>query len=72
MGIVSQRDLLKHREVRRNLSHAFSAKALRTQTDVVLHYVNIWIDQIKKHADTPQGIITNEVTAPSILESVQR
>jgi hypothetical protein len=31
--------------------------------------VSTWIDQIKKPADMPQGIITNEVTTPSILES---
>jgi len=60
MGIVAQRDPAKHREVRKNLSHAFSAKALRTQTDVVLKYVGMWINQMKKHADNPQGVNVDE------------
>jgi len=62
LGIVSIRDPLHHRDVRRSLSNAFSAKALRLQTDVVLHYVDMFIDQIKRVGDTHDGIDANEVS----------
>jgi cytochrome P450 len=65
MGIVSERDPVKHREIRRNLAHAFSAKALRTQTDVILQYVNLFVQQVKKYGDTPEGLDTNKVSISS-------
>jgi cytochrome P450 len=61
-GIVSQRDPAKHRETRKSLSHAFSAKALRLQADVVLHYVNLWIQQIARLGNTDEGINVEEVS----------
>lgn len=61
MGIVAQRDPAKHRETRKSLSHAFSAKALRLQTDVVLQYVGMWIGQVKRLGNTAEGINTEEV-----------
>lgn len=60
-GIVTIRDPARHRVVRKSLSHAFSAKALRIQTDVVLKYVDSWVDQVKKHGDGPEGINVDEV-----------
>ena len=60
-GIVTIRDPARHRVVRKSLSHAFSAKALRIQTDVVLKYVDSWVDQVKKHEDGPEGINVDEV-----------
>ena len=60
-GIVTIRDPARHRVVRKSLSHAFSAKALRIQTDIVLKYVDSWVDQIKKHGDGPEEINVNEV-----------
>jgi len=62
LGIVAIRDPIQHREVRRSLSNAFSAKALRLQTDVVLYYVDMFIDQIKRVDDTHDGIDANEVS----------
>ena len=61
LSIVTQREPAKHREIRRNLSHAFSAMALRTQTDVVLLYVGMFVDQLKRFGNTEEGIIANEV-----------
>jgi cytochrome P450 len=61
MGIVAQRDPVKHRETRKSLSHAFSAKALRLQTDVVLKYVDMWVGQVKRLGNTEEGINTEEV-----------
>lgn len=60
-GIVTIRDPARHRVVRKILSHAFSAKALRIQTDVVLKYVDLWVDQVKKHGHGPEGINVDEV-----------
>jgi cytochrome P450 len=34
--------------MRRQLAHAFSAKALKEQTDVVLQYADLWIQQLAK------------------------
>jgi cytochrome P450 len=34
--------------MRRQLAHAFSAKAVKEQTDIVLHYVNMWIQQLAR------------------------
>lgn len=62
VSIVSQRDPIKHREVRKSLSHAFSAKSLRTQTDVVLQYVNDWVEQIKKDGRGEKGVNAKEVS----------
>ncbi len=59
-SIVSTRDLVEHRQIRRNLSHAFSAKALRTQTTVILSFVNMWISQIEKLGDVAEGINMEE------------
>jgi cytochrome P450 len=61
LGIVTQRDPARHRVIRKSLSHTFSAKALRAQTDVVLKYVDMWVAQIKEHGDSPEGINVDEV-----------
>lgn len=60
--ISNERDPVKHREARKLLAPAFSSSALRAQTDVVLHYVNMWIEQIKKHGNTAEGINIDEVS----------
>jgi hypothetical protein len=64
-GIATMRDPARHRVLRKDLSHAFSAKALRMQTDVVLKYVDLWVDQVKKHGDRPEGINVDEVCEKS-------
>lgn len=63
LSIVSARDPEKHREIRKLLSHAFSAKALRLQTDVVIQYVNMFIAQLKRLGNTPEGVIAEEVSS---------
>lgn len=64
-GIVGQRDPEKHRATRRLLSHAFSAKALRDQTIVVLKYVNMFVIQIKAKGDVVEGIDISTVSSAS-------
>lgn len=47
-AIVSTRDPVDHRRQRQSLSHAFSAKSLRDQEEVVHKYVGLFIEQIGK------------------------
>jgi len=59
-GIIGQRDPEVHRATRRLLSHAFSAKALRDQTTVVLKYVNMFVDLIQAKGVSEEGIDVTE------------
>jgi len=46
--VATERDPEKHAAMRRNLAHAFSAKALREQEGVVLRYVDRWVEQLEQ------------------------
>lgn len=59
--IVSILDPKQHSATRKTLSYAFSPKALRDQTDVVLKYVNLWIVQLKSLGTGDDGIDIAEV-----------
>jgi cytochrome P450 len=59
-SIVRERDPQKHQEVRRHLSHGFSAKALRLQTDLVIQYVDLFVKQIEKLGNVREGIRMDE------------
>lgn len=61
-GIASERNPEKHRNVRRILSHAFSAAALRDQADVVGKYVDLFVNGIKDQGDVAEGIDVAEVS----------
>lgn len=61
-GIVSERNPEKHRATRRLLSHAFSAKALRDQTTVVVKYVDMFVDQIHAKGTLDGGIDMTEAS----------
>ncbi|KAH7403136.1 cytochrome P450 monooxygenase-like protein [Cadophora sp. MPI-SDFR-AT-0126] len=56
----NERDPVKHREIRKLLAPAFSSSALRAQTAFVLKYVDMWIEQIKKHGGADEGINIEE------------
>jgi len=43
--------------VRRQLAHAFSAKALKEQTGIFLHYVDMWIQQLAKLGEQDVNIV---------------
>ena len=57
----SERDPVTHREIRKNLSHAFSARALRDQEEVVRKYVDIFMAQLGRLGNDPEGISINMV-----------
>jgi len=58
--MFTERDPAIHREIRRSLSHAFSARALRDQEEVVLKYVSMFMTQLRTLGDNPRGINLNE------------
>ncbi|KAF7911101.1 uncharacterized protein EAF01_002609 [Botrytis porri] len=60
VGIVSARDPAVHREIRKSLSHAFSAKALRLQEEVGLRYMDLFVSQIHKRKDDEKELNLSE------------
>ncbi|CUS11625.1 unnamed protein product [Tuber aestivum] len=53
--MINERDPHKHSEMKRKLSHGFSAKALLEQEDIVQGYVDKLIGQINVHGTRPEG-----------------
>ncbi|OLN89765.1 Averantin hydroxylase [Colletotrichum chlorophyti] len=50
----------KHQKIRKALSPAFSVSALTQQEDIVLHYIDLLVSQLKHHGRDPQGAnVTN-------------
>lgn len=47
-GIVSVRDPKEHSRQRKYLSHAFSAKSLRSQEALIHVYLDLFLDQLRK------------------------
>jgi len=71
VGIVSARDPAVHREIRKSLSHAFSAKALRLQEEVVIQYMDLFVSQLHQRKDDEKGLNLSEVSQnSSICESL--
>jgi cytochrome P450 len=60
-SILSERDPEKHRVQRRSLWFAFSPAVLRDQADIVLGYVNTFIEQVRRHGNAEDGIDITEV-----------
>lgn len=61
-GIIAARVPAEHREIRKSLSHAFSAAALRDQSEVALKYVDLFISQMKKFGSAKEGVSINPVS----------
>ncbi|KAI9735734.1 MAG: hypothetical protein M1818_006342 [Claussenomyces sp. TS43310] len=59
-GLASEINPEKHRASRRLLSHAFSSKALRDQSTVVMKYVNMFVDQVKAKGNVETGVNATE------------
>ena len=55
-SIVTHSDPDKHKETRRLLSHGFTAKALKLQTDLIIQYTNLFIKQLEKYGSYAAGI----------------
>ncbi|KAI9776748.1 MAG: hypothetical protein M1839_009392 [Geoglossum umbratile] len=59
-GVVAERRPERHRETRRQLSHGFSAKALKDQEDVLREYCDLFISQIRKQSAARNGLNMKE------------
>lgn len=56
LGITAERDLVKHREVRKLLNPAFSAKAFKTRVPILHEHIDRFVDQIGKLGTTEKGV----------------
>lgn len=61
-GISSIRVPALHREVRKSLSHAFSAAGLRSQDHIARKYTDLFISQIEKLGHNPEGLDMTQVS----------
>ena len=55
-GIVAERNLEKHREARKLLSHGFSSRALKDQESILHEKVNLLVEQVSRFGDN--GLLT--------------
>jgi cytochrome P450 len=58
---VAERDPEKHRDIRRLLSHGFSAKALSEQESIMQEYTDMFIAQLKSLGGGKDGLNMKEV-----------
>ncbi|KAG9963016.1 benzoate 4-monooxygenase cytochrome P450, partial [Aureobasidium melanogenum] len=56
LSIISETDPANHKNMRAQLSNAFSDKSLRDQERLITEPIDLFIDQIGKMGDCPQGI----------------
>lgn len=56
LGITAERDLVKHREVRKLLNPAFSAKAFKTRVPILHEHIDRFVDQIGKLGTAEKGV----------------
>ncbi|KAI4762308.1 hypothetical protein E4T51_04711 [Aureobasidium sp. EXF-12344] len=56
LSIISETDPANHKKMRAQLSNAFSDKSLRDQERLITEPIDLFIDQIGKKGDCPQGI----------------
>lgn len=54
-NIASSIDPAEHSKMRKPFSHAFSAKALSDQEDIVRQYIDLFIAQLDRNATGPAG-----------------
>ncbi|CAG8959711.1 hypothetical protein HYFRA_00001617 [Hymenoscyphus fraxineus] len=59
-NLVTERDPVRHASARRALAAAFSVKSLRQQTDIVVRYVDRFVEQLEKLGNTPEGVRMEE------------
>lgn len=59
-GLASVQDPIKHQTMRKSLSHAFSPKAMKLQSDLVIKYIDLFVQQLTKYGDQEKGIPMQE------------
>jgi cytochrome P450 len=65
LTIVSERDVDKHREVRRVLAPAFTTSALAKQEGLIRKHVDLFVSQLRKYA-TKDAVNLTEVGNSSL------
>ncbi|KAL8296862.1 hypothetical protein RB601_003680 [Gaeumannomyces tritici] len=55
-SVGTEVDPVIHQKIRKLLAPGFSASALKRQEDVVLHYIDLLVEQIKVHGSKPGGM----------------
>lgn len=58
--VVSARDPAEHSAQRRSLAHAFSAKSLREQEDIVQTYLDKFVERMGQLGGTEEGVDVTE------------
>lgn len=64
LGITAERDLVKHREVRKLLNPAFSAKAFKTRVPILHEHIDRFVNQLDKLGKTSKGVNIIDVRVP--------
>lgn len=74
LGITAERDLVKHREVRKLLNPAFSAKAFKTRIPILHEHIDRFVNQLEKLGTIEKGvnIIDVSVTIPNPTSDTPR
>ncbi|KAF4466094.1 cytochrome P450 monooxygenase [Fusarium albosuccineum] len=52
----AERDPARHRETRKLLAHSFSESALSQQVPYIMGHVDLFMEQLAKHGQTPKGV----------------
>lgn len=55
-SVGTEVDPVIHQKIRKLLAPGFSASALKRQEDVVLHYIDLLVEQVKIHGSNPSGM----------------
>ncbi|KAF8467157.1 cytochrome P450, partial [Kalaharituber pfeilii] len=56
VNIITEKDIVRHAEVRRLLAHAFSAKALQEQEELIHKHIDLFVQRLgKRYADKEKG-----------------
>lgn len=55
-GIIWEEDPVRHRDIAKKISPAFSARAIRSMEVVVRHYFDFFVDKMKEIGSAPDGV----------------
>lgn len=60
-GIIWERDPVRHRQVRKSLSPAFSVKSLQAKEPTLHKHINYFLERMKELGDQENGVDLREV-----------
>lgn len=69
-SIVAERNVEKHRDTRRLLSHGFSLKSLKEQEEILEESLNLLVQQLRHVGDDGQRALSvKNVSPPTVMET---